>query len=410
MPQAHPTVLLIFLSRPVMVCRQQMTEKQHMVLYAAAVFLFWFAQYVFFPTLPEYLRAKVGSLAVVGAVLSMYGLWQVVIRLPLGILVDTVGRQKLFILGGFFACAAGSLLLGTTDTTFGLYLGRSLTGLSMGIWVPLVVVFSTFFPAEQSVRASAILALVTAAARITATALNGYLNEWGGYILAFVVAIGATILAALLVLPVPVNSQPAGAPKPRSLLRLFLRRNVLLPSLLAAVNQYVVFGVSLGFMPVLAKQLGAGDVTIGLLATVNVLLFLLGNLSSTSPGPRLKSESMLLGTYVVFALAIAAAALAKSIPLLFLIQGLLGIAHGIGYPVLMGLSIRDVPTNQRTAAMGLHQSVYAAGIFIGPWASGVLADAIGIRPMFVVNAVLCLALGLTGAIVLSRRPCRRSVP
>jgi len=387
-----------------------MTKKRHLILFTCAVFLFWFSQYVFVPTLPEYLRGKVNSFSVVGAVLAMYGLWQVVVRLPMGILIDAVGRQKLFILGGFFVCAAGSLLLGTTDTTVGLYLGRSLTGLAMGIWVPLVVVFSSFFPAEQSVRATAVLALVSAAARITATALNGYLNEGGGYILAFVVAVAAAALAAVFVLPVPLNSQPAGAPKLRPLRRLFLRRNVLLPSLLAAVNQYVVFGVSLGFMPVLAKQLGAGDVTIGLLASVNLLLFLLGNLSATSSGSRLGSESMLLGTYVLFALAIAAAALAKNIPLLFLIQGLLGIAHGIGYPVLMGLSIRDVPANQRTAAMGLHQSVYAAGIFIGPWASGVLADAIGIRPMFAVNAVLCLALGLAGAIVLSRRPSRRSAP
>ena len=387
-----------------------MTKKRHLILFTCAVFLFWFSQYVFVPTLPEYLRGKVNSFSVVGAVLAMYGLWQVVVRLPLGILIDAVGRQKLFILGGFFVCAAGSLLLGTTDTTVGLYLGRSLTGLAMGIWVPLVVVFSSFFPAEQSVRAAAVLALVSAAARITATALNGYLNEWGGSILAFLVAVAAASLAAVFVLPVPLNSQPAGAPKLRPLRRLFLRRNVLLPSLLAAVNQYVVFGVSLGFMPVLAKQLGAGDVTIGLLASVNLLLFLLGNLSATSSGSRLRSESMLLGTYILFALAIAAAALAKNIPLLFLIQGLLGIAHGIGYPVLMGLSIRDVPANQRTAAMGLHQSVYAAGIFIGPWASGVLADAIGIRPMFAVNAVLCLALGLAGAIVLSRRPSRRSAP
>jgi MFS family permease len=387
-----------------------MTKKRHLILFTCAVFLFWFSQYVFVPTLPEYLRGKVNSFSVVGAVLAMYGLWQVVVRLPLGILIDAVGRQKLFILGGFFVCAAGSLLLGTTDTTVGLYLGRSLTGLAMGIWVPLVVVFSSFFPAEQSIRATAVLALVSAAARITATALNGYLNEGGGYILAFVVAVAAAALAAVFVLPVPLNSQPAGAPKLRPLRRLFLRRNVLLPSLLAAVNQYVVFGVSLGFMPVLAKQLGAGDVTIGLLASVNLLLFLLGNLSATSSGSRLGSESMLLGTYILFALAIAAAALAKNIPLLFLIQGLLGIAHGIGYPVLMGLSIRDVPANQRTAAMGLHQSVYAAGIFIGPWASGVLADAIGIRPMFAVNAVLCLALGLAGAIVLSRRPSRRSAP
>ncbi|MEE8590579.1 MAG: MFS transporter, partial [Spirochaetia bacterium] len=107
-----------------------MTKKRHLILFTCAVFLFWFSQYVFVPTLPEYLRGIVNSFSVVGAVLAMYGLWQVVVRLPMGILIDAVGRQKLFILGGFFVCAAGSLLLGTTDTTVGLYLGRSLTGLA----------------------------------------------------------------------------------------------------------------------------------------------------------------------------------------------------------------------------------------------------------------------------------------
>jgi DHA1 family multidrug resistance protein-like MFS transporter len=44
--------------------------------------------------------------------------------------------------------------------------------------------------------------------------------------------------------------------------------------------------------------------------------------------------------------------------------------------------------------MGLHQAVYAIGMFGGPWLSGLLADAVGIRPMFGVTAGLCLALGL----------------
>jgi DHA1 family multidrug resistance protein-like MFS transporter len=49
---------------------------------------------------------------------------------------------------------------------------------------------------------------------------------------------------------------------------------------------------------------------------------------------------------------------------------------------------------ERTTAMGLHQAVYAIGMFGGPWLSGLLADAMGIRPMFGVTAFLCLALGL----------------
>jgi len=381
-----------------------MQRKAKLILFAAAVFLFWFSQYVFLPTLPEYLRGKLGSLAVVGAVLAMYGLGMVVVRLPLGILIDALGREKLFLVGGFLVSALGALALGITGKIPALYAGRFFTGLAQGIWVPLVVIFSGFYPPEQTVRAAAILTLVTAAARIIATALNGYLNEWGGPVLAFYVSTATAVLAALFVLPVPVNSSPAGAPKLRPLLRLFLRKDVLLPSVMGAINQYALFGISLGFLPVLAVRLGAGDVALGYLAMVNLLFFLLGNLTATSSGSRLKSEWLVLGSYVLFALAIAAAALSRSILLLFVIQGCIGTAHGIGYPVLMGMSIRDVPAPSRSSAMGLHQSVYAAGIFIGPWASGALAEALGIRPMFAVTAAMVLVFGTGGAIVMSRRP------
>jgi MFS family permease len=380
-----------------------MRRKGHLILFVAAVFLFWFSQYLYFPTLPEYLRGKVNSLAVVGAVLAMYGLWQVVVRLPLGILIDAVGRQKLFLVGGFLVSALGALILGSGDPTAFLYIGRSLTGLAQGIWVPLVVVFSGFFPADQSVRASAILTLVSAAARMSAAIMNGYLNEWGGYGLAFLIAATAAVLAAVAVLPVPVNSRGGGAPRLRPLLRLFLRKAVLLPSALVAINQYVLFGISRGFMPILAKQLGAGDVALGYMATVNLLFFLLGSLTATSTSSRIRSDSLVIASYLLFASAVAVAALVKSLPLLFLSQGCIGFAHGISYPVLMGMSIREVPAGQRTAAMGLHQSVYAAGIFIGPWASGVLADAVGIRPMFAITAAAVLVLGLTGGVFLPRR-------
>ncbi|MBN2551259.1 MAG: MFS transporter [Spirochaetales bacterium] len=394
-----------------------MAKKSQLLLFATAVFLLWFAQYVFFPTLPEYLHGKLNSLALVGAVLSMYGLWQAAVRLPLGILIDAVGRQKLFLIGGFILCAAGAAILGAGNSAFGLYLGRSLTGLSMGIWVPLVVVFSGFFPPEQSVRASAIVTLITAVARMAATALNGYLNRWGGYGLAFFAGVAAASLGAIFILPIPVDGRPAGAPKLRPLLRLFLRRSVLLPSALAAINQYVIFGISLGFMPVMATELGAGDVALGYLATVNLFFFLLGNLTATSPSSRLKPETMLLASYLLFAAAIAAAALIRSIPVLFLTQGAIGIGQGVGYPVLMGMTIREVPARQRTGAMGLHQSVYAAGIFLGPWASGLLAQSIGMRPMFGLTAAVVLILGISGTVLLSRprapaarRPGKRQEP
>jgi predicted MFS family arabinose efflux permease len=79
---------------------------------------------------------------------------------------------------------------------------------------------------------------------------------------------------------------------------------------------------------------------------------------------------------------------------IFAAQFLIAVSQGISYPVLMGMSIRDVADAQRNTAMGLHQSVYAIGMFAGPWLSGLLAAAIGIRPMFGVTAFACLAVGV----------------
>jgi predicted MFS family arabinose efflux permease len=60
-------------------------------------------------------------------------------------------------------------------------------------------------------------------------------------------------------------------------------------------------------------------------------------------------------------------------------------------------SIQHVQNADRSTAMGLHQAVYAIGMFAGPALSGVLAEVMGIQPMFAVTAVGCLLLGLSGA-------------
>jgi len=44
--------------------------------------------------------------------------------------------------------------------------------------------------------------------------------------------------------------------------------------------------------------------------------------------------------------------------------------------------------------MGLHQAIYAIGMFGGPALSGVLAKWLGMRPMFAITAVACLASGM----------------
>jgi MFS family permease len=363
-------------------------------LYALVVFLYWGALFLYVPTLPTYVQSKSDNLALVGVVLSMYGLWQMMVRLPLGIAADWVGWRKPFIFAGLALAGLGAWTLGSAQDVNGLIIGRAITGLAAATWVPLVVAFSSLFPPQEAVRASAMLTLVGSLGRVLATSVTGSLNDLGGYSLAFFLAAGAAALAMLVLVPAREEARPPQRPSVAGIGNLITRRDVLLPSLLNAVNQYANWAVSFGFLPILAKQLGATDVVLSMLVSMNIFLYTLGNLVATTIAHRIGARRLVyLSVFLLFA-GIGGATLAPSLPLIFASQAGIGLAMGASYPVLMGMSIQHVGDAERATAMGLHQAVYAAGMFGGPWVSGLLAHGLGIRPMFGVTAFFCLAMGL----------------
>jgi len=331
----------------------------------------------------------------------MYGLCQALVRVPVGVAADWLGRRKPFLLVGFFLTGLGAWTMGTAPDIDRLIIGRAITGLAAGTWVPLVVVFSSLFPPEEAVRASTMLTLVGSVGRILATGVTGSLNEVGGYPLAFFLAAGAALLAAITVLPAREVRRPSRRPSLASIGRLIARRDVLLPSLLSAADQYVNWASTFGFIPILARQLGATNVAQSLLLSVNMVVLALGNLIATALVKRIGARRLVLLGFVLLTLGVGGAALARSLPFLFIAQFSIGLTQGLVYPVLMGMSIRNVSDAERTTAMGLHQSIYAVGMFAGPWLSGILADAMGIRSMFGVTAVLCMVLGLVGTRLLA---------
>jgi MFS family permease len=372
------------------------TNTRYKTLYLVIVFLYWASLYFYVPTLPVYTESKAGSLAMVGTVLAMYGLWQAVLRFPFGIIADWFGRRKPFILLGLVLSAVGAYIMSTTTTIDGMIVGRAITGLAAASWVPLVVIYSSLFSPGEAVRAAAILTLVNSISRMFATALNGSLNSLGGYPLAFTISIITAGLAVLILLPVREPVRAATPPSLTGIQRLVTRRDVLLPSLLSALAQYATWATVFGFMPILAHQYGASDVLLGVLVSMNIGVGALGNVITTAVIKQVGSRSMLLISFVILAGGILAAAFGNTLVFVILAQFTIGLSTGINYPILMGMSIVHVDESQRATAMGVYQSVYAVGMFTGPWLCGLLADSIGIQPMFAVTGFVILALGLSG--------------
>jgi MFS family permease len=394
-----------------------MARNRLIAVYAVAVGLYWVALYLYMPTLPVYAESKADNLAMVGGALAMYGLWQAVVRLPLGIVSDWLGRRKVFILVGFALAGLGAYVMGAATSIGGITLGRAITGLAAGTWVPLVVAFSSLFPPEEAVKASALLTFIGSVGRMLATGVTGSLNALGariwapasgvadpfaGYPLAFYLAAVAAVLAVLVLLPVREERRPPRKPSVARLGRLLSRGDVLWPSVLSAISQYANWAATFGFFPLIARSLGANDVTVSLMMSMNVGVVTLSNLATTWMVRYVGTRRIIYLSFGLMTLGLLTGATIPSLAMLFFAQVCIGLAQGFGYPVLMGLSIRHVDEVERSSAMGLHQSVYAVGMFAGPWLSGILADSMGIPPMFVITAVAVLIAGTLGARQMSR--------
>jgi predicted MFS family arabinose efflux permease len=363
----------------------------------AVVFLYWISMYLYVPTLPLYIQSKTPDLALVGTALSMYGLWQIIGRLPLGICVDWVGRRKLFIFGWLLLAAAGDWMLGGAANIGAATLGRAIVGIAAGGWVLLVVMFSSLFEPGEILRATAVVSMVGTASRIVATSANGWLNGLGGYPLAFRLAGAAALLAAVIVLFLPDAPRPPKSPSWVRLRSLATRRDVMLPSLMHGLLQTGDFAATFTFIPILARQKGASDVTISLLLSLDLALALAGNMASPALVRRIGRRWVARLSILMMVIGIAAAALAPDMTIVFAAQLSVGFGFGLGYPLFMGLSIDRVDESERTTAMGLHQSVFSIGMFAGPWLGGMLASALDIPRMFAIVAAMILVCGLVGA-------------
>lgn len=362
--------------------------------YSTAIFLFWTSLYLYSSTLPVYINLKVNDLALVGTILSMYGFGQAITRLPLGILVDWIGKRKPIIVLGLILSALGALFLGIGTNVNTLIIGRAITGLAAASWVVMVVIFSELFPPEEAVRASGLVTMISSLSRMVASGLNGFLNDWGGFKLAFILSAIVAGFALLVIIPTRENLQISNRPTPTNILGLIRKRSVLIPSLVCIVIQYVNWGGSFGFIPILAKDFGATNLIQSGLTSLSIGFTFLGNLCVATLVKRVGARRMVIMGILLATCGIGIASIAPSLTLIVLAQAMTGLATGIGYPILMGMSIENVNANERASAMGLFQAIYALGMFAGPWMSGILSKSMGIQPMFGITAIFSLAFGL----------------
>ncbi len=365
-------------------------------LFCLVTSLYWFSLYAYVPTLPGYAISLGATHRMVGLIVGSYGFTQLILRIPLGILSDRIGRRRPFIIAGLAISVVSALGMWTYPSPSMLLLFRALTGAAAATWVAYAVMFSSYFPPEEAPRAIGYISAFNAVGQMTAMMLGGTAAQFLGRGAPFLVAMAGGALGLLLSFGVVERNTQRDAAPLREFLSVGRDGGLLLVSSLAILVQLISFATVYGFTPIAAERIGAGGFALGLLATLSTLpRVVAAALSGAVFAPRFGERRTVVCSFLVLAGSCIVIPLIGSLPWLYVTQMIGGFASGTMFPLLMGLSIKTVVDGRRASAMGFFQAIYGLGMFGGPVFVGAISDSLALNWGF----WLVGGVGLIGAVL-----------
>lgn len=361
-------------------------------LYVSTV-LYWSALYLYVPILVPYTEHQGGSMKIVGLVVSAYGLAQLLLRIPVGIASDRIGRRKPFLAFGFLAAIASALGFILAPTPWFMVGARFMSGVSACAWVAFTVLFASYFPPHQTMKAMGYLAFCNSIAIMVATYGGGMLADTYGWSAPFWAAV-VVGLVGLLSTPL-VQEQPQSRrttqPSWQRLRSVMRYRELLLASGVAALGQFTFYATTFGFVASYAVSIGATKTQLGLLTVIATLSQSLAALLSGGCLARfIGARQTVVLSYLIMVIGTVVVPFLDSIEALCATQILVGFARGATRPILMSFAIARLPEGERATAMGFFQGVYAAGMFAGPALAGLIGSSTGYMGIFLASGAMAL--------------------
>ena len=387
----------------------------------SAVFLFWFSVYTYPSFLTSYAVDTLHATNVLaGMIVGSYGLTQMILRIPLGILSDVLKRRKPFVMMGFGLSIAASgglalvdILAGREIVPEGLALAalfcRGVSGMTAAAWVNLSVLYSSNYHGEDLAPAMSRLIVPQCGSQIIAMLLGAQLAGRLGELYAFLLATASGV-AGLLVMARIQETRPTGEPMTIRALAVVIRnRQLVQGTVLATVYQLVVWATAQGFVQNWARNvIGMTTAELGFLSVANLLPnTILSRFSGMVFAPRFGRKTVLGAGFGFLAAACCFYPQTDSMWSLMGAQALLGCGVGLIMPLTMASAIETVPENRRGAAMGIYQAIYGLGMFAGPVIAGWVIEGFSkasageetIRPGYTANFYAMAAIAVIGGIL-----------
>ena len=362
------------------------SNTRYIVTVGVATYFFWSSLYLYVPVLPLHARELGASLEMIGYVVASYAIGQLLLRIPIGVGSDIIGRRP-FAIMALVLSGIGGIWLAVSPDPWSLFAARSLTGVAAAGWVAISVLFASYYPSGNTSKAMAVIMSVNTISLVSSTFIGGLMADYMGTLSTFYVAAAIAFGGAALLFTAPEPKIASGVKYSYStLLSVLSNRTLLRVSVIAITLQFVTFAVNFGFLPVHAENLGASKSEVGYITTAGLLAAVLGTWAAAWFTGRTTTTVAILIAAMATLLSLIVMTMTTDLVTLGALQTLNGFGRGLMNTVLISLALASAPSAIRATAMGSYQALYAIGMLMGPAVSGPVADAFGIEMVFWVSA------------------------
>lgn len=358
-------------------------------LLLSIVALFWFAQYVYVPQQAPYLLHIGTAPSMVGIVIGAYGLTQLLLRLPIGILADRQGNHKKFLLFGVLAAGSASMLRLYSADVYGFLAGNLLSGVASTMWISFMVLYSSYFSARDMGRA---MGLINGANNfgvlIGFFACSFFYEDWGMSFLCYL-SVAAVIPALFLVFK--LNDVPKKlTPLPIcELVTVYRDRRLWFFSLLALLQQGILMSTCMSFTGKVITDLGGTSFQVGFSAVTYIVAAVCSAyFAASAKAIRLGMRYWIPRVFLILAFYCLSVPLLPNVKAVFAAQILAGISTGMLFSYSTAEAMKNVPQEKKSTAMGLHQAIYAIGMTFVPVLAGIAVQHISLQSAFYGESVL----------------------
>lgn len=352
---------------------------------------FWFSLYLYLPFLTPFLISLGVSATLAGIIFGIHSITQLVLRFPIGIKSDQLGKQKPFIILGMLFSAIASIVMYFFPSPAMLFVGNAVSGFSSTMYVAFTVLYAKYYDKTQTNKAMGTIGAVVEVGILLSFLIGGALYQNAGikslFFISFCVAAAGTLIS-FFVKEVPDKQVTI---KTNDLLKLVKNKQLIISSVLCIIIKAVVFATAFSFTPKIAQDIGANGIEVGVINAMFIAASVLGSLFiTTKAGVRLGNTKTSVLGFLILGLYSATVPFVHNIPVFMLVQFIGGLGYASLTAIFMANAIKHLDENQKAAGMGLYQALYSAGSAAGPVILGIFADSFSYAAGFIAIAVIAI--------------------